>query len=565
MRDTRTGTVITIVLVLTLIFLSYMTLFPPATQPVPKTANSNVAPYSSQSYGLVSSPSFGPLYSASVNATPGYMTYIYVGTGGGDHPINTSSFKIAVAVDNSCSDNGSIIGFSHLDNASIQTRDIDYSTSGIGVNLPVASYYTFQNDHRGAHSIYGNFTLNHSSLVVLASAGTNEGYPTINGALGHVSSSTLWGDLGILFSYAVLEPGSYNFSINYQLWGNCSDYASSTGAVLFLFNESGTIYQYVSTPCFGPLYSNSAYLPTGYLNYIYVATGGGDNPMQNPSFNVSLYTDNHCSSDGSIIGYSHSNIGTMQTKDIDYSISGIGVNLPMTSFKSYQNDSNGSHALNGSFSLSSRSLVVLASAGTNEGYASVNGSIGNSSSRTPWGDLGASFSYALLGPGNYNFSINYQLWGNSTDYASSTGAVIYVFNISANVYQISFTESGLPLSLYTWYVNIGEANYTTHTNTIIASLLPGQYSYAIGVGYFGPSPKTPIHYISSQGKVTVPSSKMNYTWNYTNTVSSRSDIFDSLQSLLTFANPVLSIIVAAIIGGMVVATVLMDDMRKKRQ
>ena len=525
--------------------------------------NTNNAACSACLNGIVSSPSFGRLYSTTINVSQGYLNYVYVGTGGGDHPINTTSFNILEANNNGCSQNGSIIGYSHYNTASIETGDYDYSISGIGVNLPLAGFKTYSNDSNGSHNIAGNFTLATRSLVLLASAGTNEGYPSIQGSLGNVSSCTPWGDLGLLFSYAILGPGSYNFSVNYELWGNLTDYASSTGAVLFEFNESAQIYQYVSLPGFGPLYSDSVYLPTGYLSYIYVATGGGDHPMQNPSFNVSLSNSNYLSLNASIIGYSHSNVGKMQTGDYDYSISGIGVNLPISSFLTYKNNMNGSHELNGNFSLSSKSLVLLASAGTNQGYPVVQGALANTFSQTPWGDLGASFSYSVLGPGQYNFSINYQLWGNSTDYAASTGAVLYVFNVSSSVYQVTFTESGLPLASYMWYLNLGYANYTSSTNTIVASSLAGQYSYTTGVipynSYSGNSTYTSS---ASHGAFVVPSSKMNFTLVYnTSTTKHGESTGLTSPSMLVFSWT--SYAILGIIAAIAVAVVIIDSYRKK--
>lgn len=475
---------------------------------------------SAQTYfsGVVSEPTFGPLYSNSVSISQGYQNYIYVATGGGDHPISTTSFNVSEHTNNGCSVNGSIIGYSRCNTANIETKDLDYSISGIGVNLPLTTYRTFSSDSAGSHYLNETFALSNSSLVLLASAGTNEGYPTIQGALGNVSTCTPWGDLGILFSYAILAPGTYNFSISYQLWGNSTDYASSVSAVLYEFNDSGKIYQYVSPSDFGPLYSDSVILPTGYLTYVYAATGGGDHQMRNPSFNASLSVNNHCSQNGSIIGYSHSNTGIVQTADYDYSISGIGVNLPIASIKTYENDSNGSHIISGQFTLNSYSLVLLASTGTNQGYPTIDGAIGNSSSCTPWGDLGVSFSYAMLHPGNYNFSISYKLWGNSTDYAASTAAVLYVFNVSSNVYQVKFTETGLPLNNYHWYITIGSANYTSYTNTIIASVLAGEYSFTFGSVHVTTS-SVNISYGNSNrhGTLIVPSSKMNYTLVYDKT------------------------------------------------
>ena len=135
----------------------------------------------------------------------------------------------------------SSIGYSHYNTASIVTRDIDYSTSGIGVNLPLVGIKAFSKDANGVHTLNGSFSLSTNSFVLVATAGTNEGYPTIHGALDNISSYTPWGDLGILFSYAELGPGTYNFTIEYQLWGNTTDYASSIGAVVYEFNASATI------------------------------------------------------------------------------------------------------------------------------------------------------------------------------------------------------------------------------------------------------------------------------------------------------------------------------------
>ena len=493
---------------------------------------------SAQTYfsGVVSEPTFGPLYSNSVSISQGYQNYIYVATGGGDHPISTTSFKVSEHTNNGCSANGSIIGYSRSNSANIETKDLDYSISGIGVNLPLTTYRTFSTNSAGSHYLNETFALSSSSLVLLASAGTNEGYPTIQGALGNVTTCTPWGDLGILFSYAILAPGTYNFSISYQLWGNSTDYASSVSAVLYEFNDSGKIYQYVSPSDFGPLYSDSVILPTGYLTYVYAATGGGDHQMKNPSFNVSLSVNNHCSQNGSIIGYSYSNTGIMQTADYDYSISGIGVNLPIASIKTYENDSNGSHIISGRFSLNSNSLVLLASTGTNQGYPTIKGAIGNSSSCTPWGDLGVSFSYAMLSRGNYNFSINYKLWGNSTDYTASTAAVLYVFNVSSNVYQVKFTETGLPLNNYHWYITIGSANYTSYTNTIIASILAGEYSFSFGAVPFPTSSSNSSIMPNAHGTLVVPSSKMNFTLIYNNTANSGHGFSSGVHSILTELN-----------------------------
>jgi hypothetical protein len=564
MRRIKAVHVVPSVFILTLLLVISVIFFQPAAMTVSGTASASVPAGITNSTGIVSSPSFGQLYSNSVTVAPDYLNYIFVGTGGGDHPIGTSSFNITIQDNNGCSQNGSIIGYSHYNTASIVTKDIDYSTSGIGVNLPLDGIKAFSKDSNGVNTLNGSFSLSTRSLVLLASAGTNEGYPTIHGALGNVSSCTPWGDLGILFSYAELGPGSYKFTIHYQLWGNTTDYASSIGAVVYEFNLSATIHNYVSPASFGPLYSSSLYLPTGYLNYIYVATGGGDHPMQSPSFNVSLSESNHCSNNGSLIGYSHSNIGTMKTGDYDYSISGIGVNLPITGNKTYETDANGSHVISGNFSLISKSLVLLASAGTNQGYPSIQGSVANSSTFTPWGDLGVSFSYSMLGPGNYNFSIVYQLWGNNTDYAASTGAVLYVFNISSSVYQVKFTESGLNLSSYNWYLDLGYANYTSYSDTILASVLAGQYSYAIGI-VSGNTSASPYDYPDIHGTLIVPSAKMNFTLVFNNTSISKTGVNHLTQPVLTSAIFVISYIVTASLAASALVAVLLDSHYRKRR
>ena len=324
--------------------------------------------------------------------------------------------------------------------------------------------------------------------------------------------------------------------------------------MLYEFNDSASIYQYVSPPDFGSLYSNSMILPTGYLTYVYAATGGGDHQMKNPSFNVSLSVNNHCSYNGSIIGYSHSNTATMQTADYDYSVSGIGVNLPIASIRTYENDSNGSHIISGEFSLNSSSFVLLASAGTNQGYPTIQGALGNSSSCTPWGDLGVSFSYAMLSPGNYNFSINYRLWGNLTDYAASTAAVLYVFNVSSNVYHVKFTETGLHLNNYHWYVTIGSANYTSYTNTIIASILSGEYTYTFGADPINNSSAyTSYRNSNNHGTFIVPSSKLNFTL-----------VYNSSAETVNGANPDTIIILLShystfiyVIGSSIVASIIL--------
>ena len=552
------------IFILMLLLVISVISFQPAATPVSGTADEIVSAGYANATGIISSPSFGQLYSNSVTVAPGYLNYIYVGTGGGDHPIGTSSFNVSIQDNNGCSQNGSIIGYSHYNTANIVTKDIDYSASGIGVNLPLVGIKAFSKDSNGVHTLNGSFSLSTRSLVLLATAGTNEGYPTIHGALGNVSSCTPWGDLGILFSYAELGPGSYNFTINYQLWGNTTDYASSIGAVVYEFNASATIHNYVSPARFGPLYSNSVYLPTGYLNYIYVATGGGDHPMQNPSFNVSLSDSNYCSNNASLIGYSHSNIGKMKTGDYDYSVSGIGVNLPMTGYKAYQNDTNGSHNVSGTFSLTGTSLVLLVSAGTNQGYPSIQGSVANSSTFTPWGDLGVSFSYSTLGPGKYNFSINYQLWGNNTDYAASTGAVLYVFNISSSVYEVNFAESGLNLSSYHWYLDLGYANFTSYSNEIIASVLPGQYSYAVGVASGNTTP-SPYDYPGFHGTLIVPSAKMNFTLAFNNTSTTKSGVNYPIQPVLSSTTFVISYIVTASLAATAIVAVLLDRYYRKRR
>ena len=551
------------IFILMLLLVISVISFQPVATTVSGAASSNVLASYTNSSGIVSNPSFGQLYSNSVTVAPGYLNYIYVGTGGGDHPISTSSFNISVQDNNGCSQNGSIIGYSHYNTASIVTRDIDYSTSGIGVNLPLVGIKAFSKDSNGVHTLNGSFSLSTNSFVLLATAGTNEGYPTIHSALGNVSSCTPWGDLGILFSYAELGPGTYNFTIEYQLWGNTTDYASSIGAVIYEFNGTSTILNYVSPASFGSLYSDSVFLPTGYLNYVYVATGGGDHPMQNSSFNVSLSESNYYSNNVSLIGYSHSNIGKMKTADYDYSISGIGVNLPIIRYITYQAEANGSHVLCGNFSLSNKSLVLLASAGTNQGYPTIQGSVKNSSTFTPWGDLGASFSYSILGPGKYNFSVIYQLWGNDTDYAASTGAVLYVFNVSSNVYQVKFTESGLDLSSYHWYIDLGHANYTSYSNTIIASVLAGQYSYSIGAVPANLSSSS-YSYASIHGAFVAPSSQTNFTVFYNDTSALKIGLDSPTPPFLTSTTFIVSYIITGSLVGIALIAVLLDSYRKRR-
>ena len=85
--------------------------------------DTNNAACSAYLNGIVSNPSFGRLYSTSINVSQGYLNYVYVGTGGGEHPINTTSFNVLDANNNGCSQNGSIIGYSHYNTASIETGD----------------------------------------------------------------------------------------------------------------------------------------------------------------------------------------------------------------------------------------------------------------------------------------------------------------------------------------------------------------------------------------------------------------------------------------------------------
>ena len=80
--------------------------FQPAAMNVSGTASTNVSAGYANATGIISSPSFGQLYSNSVTVAPGYLNYIYVGTGGGDHPIGTSSFNVSIQDNNGCNQNG---------------------------------------------------------------------------------------------------------------------------------------------------------------------------------------------------------------------------------------------------------------------------------------------------------------------------------------------------------------------------------------------------------------------------------------------------------------------------
>lgn len=555
--------VVSVVLVLLLLLVVSIIVYSPST--AHRKAGIIEPSCISSGSDVISEPSFGQLYSNSTSVAPGYLNYIYIATGGGDHSITTNTFSVSLTDNNYLNSSVSIIGHSNSNNANIITNDLDFSTSGIGVDLPITDIQTFSNDSVGSHCLHASFFLSESSFVLIASAGTNEGNPSINGISLNTLTCTPWGDLGVLFSYGFLHSGVYTFSIDYNLWGNSTDSAASVGAVVFEFNDSSSPFRWVSPPNYGSLYSNSVLLNTGYLNYIYVATGGGDYPIYNPSFSVVLSDNSTLSENASIIGYSSSNSGYMSTNDLDYSISGIGVNLPISDVITFHNDSKGSRSLNGNFSLDQKSFVLIATAGTNEGYPDMGGLLGNTSSCTPWGDLGTGFSYSILGPGKYNFSINYKLWGNSTDFASSTGAALFVFNLSSKVYQVKFCEAGLNLTNSPWFLKIGNANYISYTNQITASLLAGQYSFIAGQVpilspggiIYGPN--------NMNGTVKEPSTTVAYSLVFNVTVNSLHNLNMHYSTFLLFGESAIFYVLVSFIVLLGISVIYLDYHRRNRQ
>ena len=185
---------------------------------------------------------------------------------------------------------------------------------------------------------------------------------------------------------------------------------------------------------------NSISLSPIYKSYVYAATGGGDKPFSNPDYNVSLSTSDSYTKNASLIGISSSSTSTVTAGDTDYSVAGIGINLTTYQIITYQNSSAGAHKLSGNFDVGKNSLVLLVSTGTNEASPVISAPFSYSFNSSPLADMGILYAYSILKAGVYNFSLSYTLWGNSTDYAASIAAAIYIFNTSLTPHSTSYSE-----------------------------------------------------------------------------------------------------------------------------
>ncbi|MGC8645598.1 MAG: hypothetical protein ACP5UO_04960 [Thermoplasmata archaeon] len=248
--------------------------------------------------------------------------------------------------------------------------------------------------------------------------------------------------------------------------------------------------------------SGSLTLSPGGAVYLYAAVTGGGQPISGESYAVDLFVSNsnqYIVGPVIAIGHSSNNTGSFSTAASYYAIGGARVTSLIYENYTFFNDSTGANSTSGSFSVTQNgSLVVLVSAASN-GYsgavtsnapftydAVTSGTYGNASSYS-----GIVIASATVGRGQYSFTVNYEN-GPGSSYASSVGAVIYIFSqVSAREYNVTFSESGLP-SGSSWYVNLSNGlSYDSSTSLISFSAYNGTYYYSIGsntaYGAFPPS------------------------------------------------------------------------------
>ncbi|MCW6158073.1 MAG: hypothetical protein LVQ63_01110 [Thermoplasmatales archaeon] len=236
--------------------------------------------------------------------------------------------------------------------------------------------------------------------------------------------------------------------------------------------------------------SNSLTLSPGGAVYLYAAVTGGGQPISSESYITDLFvSDSNPYITGPVIaiGHSSNNTGNFSTAGAYYAIGGARVTSLIYENYTFFNDSTGANSTTGTFSVQyNGSLVVIVSAASN----SYNGSVTSNApftydafTRGTYGNAGSYagivIASAFVNSGQYSFTVNYAT-GPGDSYASSVGAVVYVFSqVSAREYNVTFSESGLP-SGSTWYVNLSNGlSYSSTTSTISFQAYNGTYYYSV--------------------------------------------------------------------------------------
>ncbi len=236
--------------------------------------------------------------------------------------------------------------------------------------------------------------------------------------------------------------------------------------------------------------SNSITLSPGHILYLYAAVTGGGESVETTSFATDLSVSNsnqYISGSVIDIGHSSNNTGNFTTQGSYYAIGGIGVNFANYSFYTSETGTSGANSTSGTFTVrENHSLVVLISASSNNYNGTISSPVPFTTEARTTGTYGADSSYtgviiaeAVINHGEYNYTVNYST-GPGDPYASSVGAVVYVFpQVSAVKYNVTFTESNLPPGS-TWSVNLGNGSSFSSTNSVIKfDAFNGTYFYTI--------------------------------------------------------------------------------------
>ncbi len=246
--------------------------------------------------------------------------------------------------------------------------------------------------------------------------------------------------------------------------------------------------------------ANSLTLSPGGAVYLYASVTGGGEPISSESYPTDLSVSNsnpYIIGPVIEIGHSSNNTGNFSTAGSYYAMGGARVTSLIYENYTFFNDTSGSNSTTGTFNVQyNGSLAVLVSAASNNYNGSVtsnapftydartNGSNGNTYT-------GIIIASATVNRGQYSFTVNYAA-GSGDTYASSVGAVIYIFRqVSTPEYNVTFSESGLPGGS-TWYVNLSNGNsYHSSTSSIIFQAYNGTYYYTIGSNtVYGPYPSS---------------------------------------------------------------------------
>lgn len=479
---------------------------------------------------LISQPSFGGVDVNTISLSPVYKSYVYAATGGGDKPFSNPDYNVSLSTSDSYTQNASLIGISSSDFSTVVAGDTDYFVAGIGVNSSTYRTITYQNSTAGGHELKGSFNVDKNSLVLLVSAGTNEANPVITGPFNYSSFSSPMPDMGILYAYSILNAGVYNFSLSYTLWGNSTDYAASTAAAIYIFNNSSSSY----STYYSEILSNSNItgLSVDSGNTYFAAS------TLNPNGTGTLYYFN---ADGSLIWESHLNGTILQ---ISLSTNGSYVVASYGNVLSLFNGSGKllwSRVINGPVS---GSYIDTVSVSSNGNYIAA-GMIGppgepygaiylfSNTDRLLWNYTNGTSSY--LGVHTVQISSNGKYVIMSAGNGVANGGYLALFNINGSIiWNIStsidpsnafFTSNNSYIVSTAWntYVDGGVNGllfYGLNGTLIWQSTLglndgPAPVAASNGDGYIG---------VGSNGNLTYFSNSGNKLWNR-NLISSQSTPF----------------------------------------